>query len=310
MKKSRQRKGSVLARAEYAVYRALSFPVRSSSRERIERWSDRAARFAPRLFARRHAMVLRNLQRVFPEWPEEKREEVARACWRHFASVSLRFIKSSGDTTADLVGRTDVNGRHHFDDALAKGNGVIVVTAHYGDWEAAAAILSEVEAPVTIVARELDNKLLERDLYSARMRANVTLVDRRRAARPLFKTLQEAGAVVVLADQAVQPREGILVPFLGIPAWTTPAPARLALKTGAPIVVAFCEPAPASRVAIDVLPAIDPEALAPDEKTQEALMRRINDLLSERIRQKPELWLWMHDRWKKAPGAAPSAPRP
>lgn len=296
----KRRKNVLAQRAEYLVYRALSFPVRTSSEKRINGWSDRVARLAPKLFARRHKMILRNLGRVFPELSDQKREEVARACWRHFASVSFRFIRASGDSAADLIARSDVVGRQHFDRALALGNGVIIVTAHYGDWEAAAAVLSEVEAPVTIVARELDNQLLERDLYSARMRANVTLVDRRRAARPLIRTLEQKGAVVVLADQAVQPREGILVPFLGRPAWTTPAPARLAVKQGAPIVVVFCEPQPDHRVRIDVLPAIDPAQLPPDQRTPEALMTRINDLLSQRIREHPELWLWMHDRWKKA----------
>lgn len=298
--KSKRTKSRVVARAEYTLFRLLSLPVRKSSERGIARWSERIARYAPRLFARRHHMVLRNLGRVFPEWDAARREEVARACWKHFATVSLRFIRASGESAADLVGRTEVVGRHHFDRALEQGKGVVVVTAHYGDWEAAAAVLSEVDAPVTVVARALDNDLLERELYSARMRANVSMVDRRRAARPLLRTLEEKGAVVVLADQAVQPREGILVPFLGRPAWTTPAPARLALKTGAPIVVVFCEPQEARRVRIDVLPAIDPLALEASERTQETLMARINDILSERIRQRPELWLWMHDRWKKA----------
>jgi Kdo2-lipid IVA lauroyltransferase/acyltransferase len=300
MKGRKQKKGALTQRAEYTLYRFLSFPVRVSSTARMERWSDRVSRMAPRLFARRHRMVLRNLERVFPEWTAEKRDDVARKCWRHFAWVSLRFIRATSEDVTALVDRTQVNGRDHFDRALAQGHGVIVVTAHYGDWEAASAILSDVDAPVTVVARTLDNELLERDLYSARMRANVTMVDRRRAARPLLRTLEAKGAVVVLADQAVQPREGILVPFLGSPAWTTPAPARLAVKTGAPIVIAFCEPRPDGGVAIDVVPAIDPATLSEDEKTPEALMTRVNDILSARIKANPELWLWMHDRWKKA----------
>lgn len=296
-RKERKRKNALLERSEYALYRAVSWPLRSSSPERTERWAARTARLMRRLLSNRDRLAATNIERVFPEKASAEREAMLDACWRHFASLVFGFVRESGKEPATSY---EIHGREEVDRAIERGRGVIIVTAHYGDWERAIGALDQLEVPVCVVARKLDNRLLERDLYRIRSRSNVQIVDRRRAARPLYRTLEQRGAVVVLADQAVKPREGMLVPFLGSPAWTTPAPARLSLKTGAPIVVAWCETSD-GVTKIDIEPAIDPDQLSHNERNAEWITRRINDTFSARIRQKPELWLWMHDRWKLVP---------
>src|SRR5213075_2322429 len=81
-----------------------------------------------------------------------------------------------------------------------------------------------------------------RELVASRARTGVQVVDRRRAARALLKGLTENAVLVLLPDQAVQPREGVLVPFIRRKAWTTDAPAKMALKRRSTIVFAFCIP--------------------------------------------------------------------
>jgi KDO2-lipid IV(A) lauroyltransferase len=155
---------------------------------------------------------------------------------------------------------------------------------------------------VTTVARPLDNDLLERDVAAIRARTGVEVVDRKGAARPLLKALQKGGVIILLPDQAVQPREGILVPFLGRPAWTTDAPAKMALRQESAIVIGFCIPDKSGH-RLEFEDPIRIDQLSSDEKNAEALTTRINDVISRRIAARPELWLWMHDRWKgNAPG--------
>jgi KDO2-lipid IV(A) lauroyltransferase len=112
-----------------------------------------------------------------------------------------------------------------------------------------------------------------------------------------MKGLSENAVVVLLPDQAVQPREGILSPFLGRPAWTTPAPAKLALRQGSTIVFTFCIPA-ANGHRLEFEEPIRVDQLTDEERDPAALTARINDVISRRIASHPELWLWMHDRWK------------
>src|SRR6185503_760965 len=119
--------------------------------------------------------------------------------------------------------------------------------------------------------------------------------------RPLMKGLSQNAVVVLLPDQAVLPREGVLVPFMGRDAWTTPAPAKLASRSDSTIVFAFCIP-DGARHRPEFEEPIRVDQLSEAELTDESLTARINDVISRRISARPELWLWMHDRWK---GTAP-----
>jgi KDO2-lipid IV(A) lauroyltransferase len=101
----------------------------------------------------------------------------------------------------------------------------------------------------------------------------------------------------MLPDQAVLPREGVLVPFLGRPAWTTPAPAKLAVRRGSTIVFVFCIPHE-TRHRLEFEEPIRVDRLTEEERDPVALTTRINDVISRRIATRPDLWLWMHDRWK------------
>jgi KDO2-lipid IV(A) lauroyltransferase len=147
------------------------------------------------------------------------------------------------------------------------------------------------------VARRLDNEYLERDLARIRARTGAEVIDRRHAARPLLKALEENGVVVMLPDQAVLPREGILAPFLGRPAWTTPAPAKMAVRRSSAIVFVFCIPHE-TRHRLEFAEPIRVDRLTEAERDPVALTTRINDVISRRIAARPDLWLWMHDRWK------------
>lgn len=304
MTRTRRRKKPLVERGEYALYRLISWPLRHSDTERTSRWASWTARRARRLLTSRDELARRNLQRALPELDDASRESILARCWDHFAQVLFGFVRDSGKETKDEY---DITGYEHLDAALKKGRGAILVLAHWGDWERAIGALDRLETPVCVVARRLDNRLLERDLYKIRTRSSVELVDRRKAARPLYRTLESKGVAVVLADQAVKPREGILVPFLGLPAWTTPAPARLSLKTGAPLIVVWCHTEDGTSK-IELEDAIDPDLLPNAERTQEAITRRINDRLSARIRRSPERWLWMHDRWKGTEGVGGVSP--
>ena len=112
-----------------------------------------------------------------------------------------------------------------------------------------------------------------------------------------MQALSENAVIVLLPDQAVLPREGILVPFLGRPAWTTAIPAKMAVRRGSTIVFAFCIPHDSGH-RLEFENPIRVDQMTEAECDPVVLTRRINDVISHRIAAHPELWLWMHDRWK------------
>jgi len=294
---SRRRKNRLLQRLEYIAYRLVAARVRKASHEALWRWGARLGSFA-RFFARRRTRIAEeNFRASFPERAHEAKE-IVRECWRHMGREALTTIKMQGLTAEEIGARCDVVGVEHVREALARGRGVMLITAHFASWETSGLAAMAAVGPITTVARTLDNELLAADLARIRVGTGATVVDRRSAARALFKTLSENGMVAILPDQAVLPREGVLVPFLNRPAWTTDAPAKLAARLGSTIVFVFCIGDATGRYRFEFEDPIRVDQLPDEEKKAVPLTTRINDVLSRKIAARPELWLWMHDRWK------------
>jgi len=298
---SRRRKNALLQRVEYFFYRAVARAVRTASNEATRRWGTRLGNLARRVLRGRDRLAMRNLAETFPDRSEAERRRILDECWRHFGREALATIRMQHVPLEEIPSHCPFVHGEILQEAIARGRGVVLISAHFGAWEIAGLAIMALVSNVHTVARPLDNELLERDLARIRARTGAEVVDRKRAARALLKALARKGVVILLPDQAVQPREGILVPFLGRPAWTTDAPAKMALRQESEVVFAFCIPDETGH-RLEFEEPIRFDQMGDQEKSAEALTTRINDVISRRITERPELWLWMHDRWK---GSAP-----
>ncbi|HXI12128.1 MAG TPA: lysophospholipid acyltransferase family protein [Thermoanaerobaculia bacterium] len=295
--KNRPKKSRFKQRAEYLMYRAASSAFGSASDARVRKWGTLLGRTASAVLLRRTKLAVDNVERIFPEKSRDECARIVRACWEHFGRMGVEYLRAQELPLEEIAGRCEIVNRELLDKMLAMNRGLLMITAHFGSWEIGGQLLSLIEGGVTTVARPLDNELLERDLTETRVRTRIELVDKKGAARTLVRALEKKRTVVLLPDQAVRPHEGILVPFLGRPAWTTAAPAKLALRFGTPILFVFCVPRGESHLVTFDEPIVIDE-LSPDERSVEAITTRINHTISKWILQYPELWLWMHNRWK------------
>lgn len=294
---ARRRKNRVLQRIEYTAYRLIAGAVRRMSEERVARWGTRLGALSRRVLRSRDRLAMRNLRAAFPSRSEQELREILDKSWRYFGWEMLEFVRAQAYSLEELAERCPFVDAELLEQARARGKGTLLLSGHFGGWEIGGLAIMSIVNDVRTVARPLDNELLERELAMSRGRTGVEVVDRRRAARALLKGLAENAVVVLLPDQAVQPREGVLVPFMGRKAWTTDAPAKLALRSGATIVFAFCIP-DRTRHRLEFEGPIVVDELNESERNPVALTERINDVISRRIAARPELWLWMHDRWK------------
>jgi len=293
----KRRKNPLLQRVEYALYRLVARAVASASEERAARWGSRLGTLGRKVLRGRDRLAMRNIAAAFPDMPETERRRVIDECWRHFGREALEFVRIQTMTLEQIAERCPLVNPEVLSDALASGNGVLLLGAHWGGWEVGGLALMSVVDHVLTVARPLDNEYLERDLARLRARTGAQVVDRRNAARTLMKGLSENAIVVLLVDQAVQPREGVLAPFMGRKAWTTDAPAKMALRRGSTIVFGSCIP-DGLRHRMEFEEPMRVEQLGEGERDPVALTARINDVISRQIARHPEWWLWMHDRWK------------
>ena len=250
---------------------------------------------------RRHReLVRRNLGRAFPDWSAAERDGAALACFRHFGAAFCDTVSALRLDAGALCRRTESSGWEHLRTAEAAGRGVLLMSAHLGHWEIASWAVAAFHGPIHAMGRPADNPRFDAWLERLRTRFGNVSIPKHGSVRGILRGLASGARVGLLIDQRVRPRDGILVPFFGRPAWTSPLLARLALRTGAPIVPVLGDLASGDGYRVTFLPAVESPAES-DEAAVAELTRRCLAVVEEGVRATPERWFWLHDRWKGAP---------
>ncbi|HUX07552.1 MAG TPA: lysophospholipid acyltransferase family protein [Acidobacteriota bacterium] len=258
------------------------------------------------LVDRRHrSEVLQNLDTAFGEEKSKaEKKRISRKVYRHFGGIFFDFIRSPCISRRKMERITEVEGWENLEAAFEKGKGVLILTAHYGYWELMGIQQGYLGRPMSVIARRLDNPLLEKMIHRYRTRSGNRIVYKQNAVREIFKTLRHNGVAGVLIDQNINPKQGMFVDFFGVAASTTPILSAIALKSGAQIIPAFTKPLPGGRWRLIYEPALD---LSVNGMDRSEAMRHITQtctmVIENYIRRNPELWFWMHRRWKARPPA-------
>jgi len=246
---------------------------------------------------RRRRIARDNLAAALPELAAGERERIVSACFRHFGAAFCDALSSRRFDAPALCRRVTWEGFDRLTAAEGAGRGVIVLSAHFGNWEIVPAALGATWGPMAAVGRPLDNPHVERWVQSLRTRFGNRSLAKRGAVREMFRVLAAGGRLGLLIDQRVRAEEALDVPFFGRPALTSPVVARLSLRTGAPVVpvAGYHEPGGRYRIVFDS--PLWPEG-KDDEATTLAFTRRCLEASEAAIRRHPEQWLWLHRRWQ------------
>lgn len=184
---------------------------------------------------------------------------------------------------------------------------MIGLTAHFGSWELLGRGLVARGYPIAAVAAPLINPGIERIFQHYRTLSGVTIIPQAGAVRGLLRALKQKQHIALVTDQNVKPVDGgVFVDFFGLPVPITTAPAILADRTGAPIIMMFCLAKPDGTYCIYALPPLNPETFTGANRIHD-LTQAIANLFQQEIRKHPEQWLWMYKRWKHIPSGAAAA---
>ncbi|HLA79041.1 MAG TPA: lysophospholipid acyltransferase family protein [Vicinamibacteria bacterium] len=252
---------------------------------------------------RRHVRVaVDNLRHAFPHWDEARRLRTARGVYAHFGQILLDILWLSERPCETVLSVVDVEGREHVEGAVAAGHGLVVVTAHFGNWEAHGVAHGLLFGPLGVVARPLDNPRLDERLCAFRGRSGNPVIYKQRALVQVLKMLRAGGGVAILIDQNVQEGDGIFVDFFGRPAATTTVAAALAVKTGCALVPVQVRLGDDGRYRAIYEPAVRWTTSGDRQRDIAHLTQALTYRIEAWVREAPEQWLWIHRRWKTQPG--------
>lgn len=233
---------------------------------------------------------------------EARRGKIALTVWKNVGEnlfQVIRWRKWPKERIAAQVVRA--NGMETARKAVARGKGLIAVTAHLGNWELLAGYFArEFSGKVTVVARQVYDPRFDRMVTQMRERQGYQVVQRGVALRGILKALQQNHVVGVLCDQDTG-RDGVFVPFFGKPAWTQSGPARIARKTGAALIPIFLTRGKDGLFEVNVGKEIHVPKTADAERDVLETTRRYTEAIEAQVRSHPDQWVWMHERWKTRP---------
>lgn len=252
-----------------------------------------------RLDARESQVARRNLQLVYPEMLPSQREELQARILRTTARQALETLRFWTRPPAENLARLiERHGEPLYDAALASGKGVIVVAPHFGNWELLNQWLSS-RGPIAIVYAPPDSAVGDAFLLRVRSADNIRQVRAEGpAVRQLWKVLKGGGAVGILPDQQPKLGDGEFAPFFGIQALTMTLVSRLAERTGATVLFAWCERTGADlEFALHVEPA--PPGIADPDPVIAATV--LNSMIERIARRDPAQYQWTYKRFGARP---------
>ena len=288
---------SLRHRVELAVVRGAMVAVRLMPHRVVLACGTGVGLFFYAVDRRHRAVAMENVAAAFPTRSPGEQRAIVRGAFSHFGRLLFSVLKFSTLSPAAMLSRVEFEGEDRVRLAHAQQKGVLFVTGHFGFWEIQAMVHALRLPPMAVLARALDNPGLNTLLEDIRTRTGNAVIYRQGTLRRVMRTLQAGQGVGVLIDQHILNRDAIYVDFFDRPAATTSAVAALAARTGAPVVPLFALPLAHGRYRLVYEHPVPPPE-AEDREAIRAFTQRCTDVLEMYVRRYPELWLWMHRRWR------------
>lgn len=245
--------------------------------------------------------VRTNLSFAFPELESTTREALINGVFRNIGRLLVALAKFPSIRRDNVKQWIRYEGLDNYWRAKEKGKGVLVATAHLGNWELSAFSHALMSEPMNVMVRPLDNPLIDRMVETRRQMSGNKLIFKKEAVRTVLRALQQNEAVGILIDQNTTPQEGVFIDFFGKKACASSAFVKLAAHSGAAVVPGF---ALWSETEQKYILRFFSEVEMNGDVTADT--QRIHSLFEEVIRQHPDQWMWIHRRWKtRPPGEGP-----
>lgn len=288
---------------EEVVYHCIKLCVKLLSKLPRRRMAILAARMGHCWYGldKRHRAIARqNLTIAYGNaLGARSRNRLARSNFERLACVLLEIPYLIHLNKHNLQQYAILRGRQHIQSAVQSGKAVVFLTAHMGNWELMALVISlAFEMAVNIVVRPLDSPAANRVLHEIRTRTGNRLIDKNNSMNEIGRLLRKKKPVGILLDQNASWYEGVYVPFFGHRACTNKGLALLALRYNALVIPVFNHRLADGRYEIIAEPPLHLRrtgSISDDVFLNTALF---NQVIEKHIRGAPDNWFWVHRRWR------------
>jgi KDO2-lipid IV(A) lauroyltransferase len=283
---------------EYLLFQAVAFLVQLLPLRFAQRLGSWLGEQAYAVLGFRREVTLDNLRHAFPEKSPKELDRLARASFRVIGKALFELLWMPRLTKDRLNRLFRFENPELVREIHARGKGMLVLTAHFGNWELAAQCFAvQTGIPLNVIVKTQSNPYVDKSINARRVKFGNKIVPMGVSIREVVKALRAGEPVGIVADQSA-PKENVAVKFFGRLVPTHQGPAVFSLKMGAPLIATFplLQPDGSYRARFVEIPTDDLVGL--NEKNILELTKRHVRLTEEVIRQYPDHWMWMHRRWK------------
>ncbi len=294
---------SIRYTAVYYLLRAMIAVSGWMSRKSWLRVCGWLGSLAWRLAGKTRRLTLRHLRIAYPEKSDAEISDLGRRNFVMLGKNAGEILRSSRIRNLRQLEEILVtHGLEHFEIAHEKGNGVIFLTCHLGAFDLQVTNMAMRGLNPNIIGTPLKDKRLNDLLWNYRNLHGAIAIARGKETFRMLKVLKSGGSVALLIDQDTKVKT-VFVDFYGVPASTPVGATVLAMKTGAAIIPTYIYLGEDGMQHMHLLPEI-PMRISNDEDDDVRFNTQVlTNFIEEKIREHPDQWVWMHERWKTRPEA-------
>jgi KDO2-lipid IV(A) lauroyltransferase len=230
---------------------------------------------------------------------DEKAREIAKESVTRFGRMLIEVLRYPLITKDNFRELVHFEGLEHLEKAYAEGHGVIMCTAHYGNWEMLGASMALLGYPILSITRKQNDGQMDKFIndYRRMVGQHVTYNHGRNSMLTIGRYLKEKHLVGILYDQD-SAHSGEHLEFFGKPSRVPDGAAHLARVFKAPIIPLFMHNNADGTLTAVIHPAIHAVKTTDRNENVHVIMRELIAIAEEEIRKDPAMWFWVHDRWK------------
>lgn len=249
---------------------------------------------------RHRRIVRRNLAFVYPDWTTARVNEMSRRVFQNLGTTLMEICRMTCLSAEDILNSVHISGEAHLREALEYHKGVVLVSAHIGNWEVVPLFWPlYFKTPIVVVARELDNKLADHWVCSLRSRFGGEVIYKETAMPEMIGALRADKALAILIDQGTKSSLGVKIKFLNRYVTATSGAALLAMRCKSPVLPGFCIRNGDGTFTLHLDKPMFLKRTGDLRADLAENTQAMTDAIEAMVRQYPEQWFWVHKRWRK-----------